>query len=116
MEESGIMHREERKVYFSNPELFKALASFCDATNLNFPFSDKANLSFRTEDELIATISDPDQDDAKREFLESEVAVALILLCGKMNIPVARRAEKSIELSDEHIILVTRLSDETSAD
>lgn len=109
------MYREERKIYFSTPELFRALALFCETTNLRFPFNDEAKVDFRTEPELIATLSDPDQSDVTREFLESEVIVALILLCKKMDIPVARKAVKTIELSEEKIVFAMKLSDDPSS-
>lgn len=114
MKEDETMYREERKIYFSTPELFKALALFCETTNLRFPFNDDAKIDFRTESELVATLSDPDQSDVTREFLESEVIVALILLCKKMDIPVARKAVKTIELSEEKIVFAMKLSDESA--
>ena len=110
-----MMHREERKIYFSNQELFKALAFFCETTNLNFPFDDKAKLSFHNETELIATLCDPDQSDVTREFLESEIAVALILLCKKLYIPIARKAEKSVEVLQDNVVLIMRISSENAA-
>lgn len=112
----GMMLTEERKIYFPKPKLLEALAGFCETTKLNFPFNDKAKLSFRTKPELAVTLSDPIDPDTTREFLESEIAAALILLCRKMNIPIARKARKSIELSDDKIVFVMKLADAGAQD
>lgn len=107
-----MMYREERKIYFSGAELIEALACFSEMTNIGFPFSDNAQLSLRTGPELVATLCDPHDSDVNKEFLESEVTVALVLLCKKMNIPIARKARKSVEASDDRIVLVMQLVDE----
>jgi hypothetical protein len=39
------------------------------------------------------------------EFTESEVAAALMMFCIKENIPIARRATKSLQITREHVFL-----------
>lgn len=106
------MCKEERRIYFTTRELIEALGLFCETSHQYFPFNKNAELSFKTKPNIVAVVSDPGSSDEPCEFPESEIGVALILFCKKNAIPVARRAEKSLELSDGSIVFVMKINDE----
>lgn len=105
------MPTEERKITFSNIELIDALTLLCRAAKEDFPFHRQANICMTGTVNLEVTVTDPNGGDSTRVFSNSEVAVALMMLCRKDKIPLPRRAEKSLEKADSGITLVVKLTD-----
>lgn len=104
------MHREERRIFFTNAELIQGLALFCDASHRIFNFDKQARLLFRTTPTVAVRVSDEQSDVEPIEFPEAEIAAALIMVSKAIGIPLAKRAEKTIELVEESIVFVLRLA------
>ena len=102
------MCREERRIYFSNPELVDAISMFCKASGRIFPFDRSSDMSFKNASQIVVRISTEHPEPRSLEFFETEIAAGLIMLCQQKGIPVARKSLKSLELSHGHIIFVMR--------
>lgn len=109
------MCREERRITFSNLELLDALAFFCETSHQYFPYSNAADLTFSQAEELVTTVCEPAKGAQSSEFMESEIAVALILHCKHLGIPIARRAQKSLEVLNNNIVFVMKITEERAS-
>jgi hypothetical protein len=103
-EEGRQMPTESRILTFSNPEAIDALQEYCGATKRELPKTGIKRLTFANETEIRVT-AEFDGGPQPLHFYENEVAVALIMLCTKRGIPVARRAVKSLQIAQDSISL-----------
>jgi hypothetical protein len=102
-EEGRQMPTESRILTFSNTEAIDALQEYCGATKRELPKTGIKRLTFANETEIRVTAEF--DGPAPIHFYENEVAVALIMLCTKRGIPVARRAVKSLQIAQDSISL-----------
>jgi len=98
------MPNESRILGFSNAEAIDALTEFCAATKRELPKGGIKKLVFSEKAEVQAS-AEFDAGAPPIRFYENEVAAALIMLCHKRGIPVARRAVKSLQIAQESIEL-----------
>jgi hypothetical protein len=98
------MPDESRVVSFSNAELIEAIIDYCKMTKRALPPGGIKGLSFSNVKEIKVTVQ-PDGEGSAFSFFENEIAVALILLCNKKGIPIARRALKSLQVGQDTVSL-----------
>jgi hypothetical protein len=98
------MPDESRMVSFSNAVLIEAIVDYCEMTKRALPPGGIKGLSFSNVKEIKVTVQ-PDGEAPAFSFFENEIAVALILLCNKKGIPVARRALKSLQVAQDTVSL-----------
>jgi hypothetical protein len=98
------MPTESRVLTFSNNEAVEALKEYCAATKRELPKGGIQRLAFSNDVEIKVT-AEFEGGAPPIRFLENEVAVALIMLCSKRSIPVARRAIKSLQIAQDTISL-----------
>ena len=101
---------EERRLIFSNAELIEALRLFCEQSGRKFGFDRQADLSFSNSSALSVELTDRAGVEKPILFHETEIAVALILLAKALKIPIAKRAEKTLEIAPDKIIFVMTLA------
>jgi hypothetical protein len=98
------MPDESRVVSFSNAEVIEAIIDYCKITKRALPPGGIKGLSFSNVKEIKVTVQ-PDGEGPAFSFFENEIAVALILLCNKKSIPIARRALKSLQVGQDTVSL-----------
>jgi hypothetical protein len=98
------MPTETRILGFSNAEAIDALVEFCAATKRELPKGGIKQLTFSNDAEVRVT-AEFEGGAPPIRFYENEVAVALIMLCNKRGIPVARRAIKSLQIAQDSVAL-----------
>jgi hypothetical protein len=95
------MPTESRSLQFSSDEVRVAMRDYCYQTGRLLP--DHGTIVVKGEQISLPTNSQLPSEDV--EFTESEVAAALMMFCIKENIPIARRATKSLQITREHVFL-----------
>jgi len=98
------MPTESRILTFSNAEAIDALLEYCAATKRELPKAGIQRLVFSNDAEIRVS-AEFEGDAPPIRFYENEVAVALIMLCNKRGIPVARRAIKSLHIAQDSVAL-----------
>jgi hypothetical protein len=98
------MPTEHRILAFNKNELFEALKDYC--ANTRRPLrADAANgLILHQDSEVKITLNLPGNEPTIN-FTENEVGAALVMLCIKKRIPIAKRAVKSLEVANETLSL-----------
>jgi hypothetical protein len=94
---------ETRVLSFSNAEVIEAIVDYCEKTNRTLPPGGIKGLNFSNDKEIKVTVQSEGQ--ATLSFYENEIAAALILLCNKKGIPIARRALKSLQVAQDIVSL-----------
>ncbi len=98
------MPSESRIISFSNAEAIDALAAYCATTKRELPKGGINRLVFSNDCEVKVTAEFSGGAPAI-SFFQSEIAAALILHCNKKGIPVARRAIKSLQVTQDAVSL-----------
>ena len=103
------MPREDRRIIFSFDEAYKAVYSLCVQKEIKKPPPGNIAAAVIDPDDknkLILTINNM-QENTVREMTYSRdfLAAALLLYCRSQNIPVSKRATKSVELKADSVIL-----------
>ena len=98
------MPDESRALTFSNAEVIEAIVDYCARAKRALPAGGIKGLASSNDTEIKVTVQ-PHGQDASFSFYEHEIAVALILLCNKKGIPVARRAIKSLQVAEDLVSL-----------
>jgi len=98
------MPDESRIVNFSSAEVIEAIVDYCEKTNRTLWPAGIKGLSFTNDKEIKVTLQLAGQK-APFSLQETEIAAALILLCSKKGIPIARRAVKSLQVAQDSISL-----------
>jgi len=96
---------ETRSITFTNAEVIDALTDFYAKTERALPAGGDRRLKFSNDGEIRVAV-EVGKPAATINFYEHEVAVALIRLCNKKNIPVARRATKALQIEQNTVALV----------
>lgn len=100
----GAVPSESRVISFSNVEAVDALLQYCTATKRELPSGGIKRLAFSNDSEIKAT-AEFNGDIPSISFFQNEIAAALILYCNRVGIPVARRALKSLHVTQDSISL-----------
>ena len=100
------MCTEERRIMFTNDELIEALQLFCRQSGRDCKFDQRSRLLFGNSPNLSVLVTGGQTDGKETLFHESEIAASLLLFAKKLNVPIARRARKSLELSQDKIAFV----------
>jgi hypothetical protein len=95
------MPTESRSLQFSSDEVRVAMRDYCHQTGRLLP----DHGTIMVEKKEISVPTDPNLPVEAVEFSESEVAAALMMFCIKENIPIARRATKSLQITKESVSL-----------
>lgn len=98
------MPSESRIITFSNAETMDALLEYCVNSKRDVPNGGIKRLVFSNGSEVKVT-AEFNAAAPPITFYQNEVAAALILYCNKIGIPVARRAIKSLQVTQDAILL-----------
>lgn len=103
------MPREDRRIFFDNDEVYKALYSFCAQKGLpKPPAGTLRRVEINVENPLELNIFIDGQRDAKIEtitYTKDFMVAALMIMCRTMGIPLPKGANKTLELVNEKIVL-----------
>lgn len=102
------MPNESRVISFSNGEAMDALVQYCTATKRELPSGGIKRLVFSNDSEIKVT-AEFNAGVPSISFFQNEMAAALILYCNRVGIPVARRALKSLNVTQDSISLQLEL-------
>lgn len=106
------MHREERRICYSNAELMDALALFCEHEHRTFNFDHSASFTFSNSPALKVRVANWNNQADGVEFPEPEIETALVLFSKTLGIPVPKKATKSLEFARDNIIFVMHIEHE----
>jgi hypothetical protein len=95
---------ESRIITFTKSEVFEALKDYCRQTSRPLPGASVDGLMLM-QGKTIALELKPPGHESPITFAENEVAAAIMLFCAKSNIPLPRRAIKSIDVAQETLSL-----------
>jgi hypothetical protein len=103
---------EIRHILFDESEVRRALIAFATARRKPFAGLSTADLQLKDVPDLRAFLSGLSADGALEvlEFTGTEIAVALILLCGQLRIPLPARASKELTLHERGLCMSLRLN------
>ncbi len=103
------MPREDRRIVFSNEEVYKAIYSLSTQQQLPKPPAGiLKSVEQSTVDKNIYEIKleNPAQDvNETREYGSDFIAAALMMFCRGAGIPLPRSAQKSVMIRDGEVIL-----------
>jgi hypothetical protein len=95
---------ESRVISFGKMELMEAVVDYCVKIKRPLPQGRTRQMTVSKNAEGKVTLKS-DGEISSVSFDESEIAVALILLCNKKGIPLARRAIKSLQIGQDGVLL-----------
>ncbi len=103
------MPREDRRIIFTYEEAYKALYSLCMQRDMKRPPPgqiDKINIDPDDDKKLSFELSNPQEEmthkiDYSRDFL----AAALMLYCRSLGIPFPKKANKSVDIKEDSVVL-----------
>ncbi|MFY9680590.1 MAG: hypothetical protein WA416_07155 [Candidatus Sulfotelmatobacter sp.] len=98
------MPTEIRVLSFSKIELFEALRDYCSHTGRRLPPDAAERLVLTQESEVRVTLNSLGEE-SEMKFAENEVGAALVMFCIRKQIPIAKRATKSLEITGETVSL-----------
>jgi len=104
-----MMPTEDRRIIFKNDEIYKALYTLCHQKQLKKPKpgtltgvieadSDPSKIFITLENAQDKTVD-------KQEFSRDFLAAALMLYCQGLNIPLPKRAKKTVLIKDTKAML-----------
>lgn len=101
------MPREKREINFSAAELQSAIVNYCMRSNISLPktrFSEM-NIESTGEEVIGLTLTYNAVEGTSREqnmtFVSAKIAVALIMYCRSLHIPIPKKSAKSLVLNHE---------------
>lgn len=103
------MPTEDRRILFSNEEVYKALYALCSQKQLPKPVP--GHITAITQDaedtaKLFIQIENPQNSSKSRvEYSRDFMAAALLLFCRGLGIPIAKAAQKSVLIKDGQVTL-----------
>lgn len=103
------MPTEDRRIMFTNDEVYKAIYALCFQKNLRLPppglitairedTQDKAQIGFDLD-------NPQDKTSTKLQYSRDFLAAALMLFCRGAGIPLPKTAQKSVEIDKNIVIL-----------
>jgi hypothetical protein len=103
------MPREYRRILFDYTETYKAIFTLCMQNELPRPFAGSITaVNFKADDDRCVVVrfaNGLQGTSATSEYSRDFLAAALMLYCRTCNIPIPKRATKSVELGDERVTL-----------
>ncbi|MBU0859517.1 MAG: hypothetical protein KJ667_06245 [Alphaproteobacteria bacterium] len=104
------MPREDRRIIFDSVEVYKAIYALSVQKEIRKPPPGVLESIVPDKDDpskLKATITNPQEKDSTRviEFSRDFLAAALLVFCRSQNIPVSKKARKSVEFSGSDVVL-----------
>ncbi len=103
------MPREDRRIVFDYAETHKAMFALCVQKGLRQPFVGSITaINFKAEDDksvVVRFANGLQGTSATSEYSRDFLAAALMLYCRTCNIPIPKKAMKSVELGDERVTL-----------
>jgi hypothetical protein len=103
------MPREDRRIHFSNDELYKAIYAMCMQKQIKTP--PPGQIINIAPNEMMPTLTvlhlrnPQDQSEATLEYSQDFIAAALMLFCRGCSIPLPKTASKSVAINEGQIIL-----------
>ena len=105
------MPREDRRIIFSYNEVYKAVYALTVQKNLKKPPAGELKTVAKSEEDsniIILHLENPqDADMPKRtvEYSRDFMAAALMLMCRGHGIPMPKKAQKSVVLGKDNLVL-----------
>lgn len=103
------MPREDRRIFFDNDEVYKALYSFCAQKGLPKPPAGMlVRVDTNVENPLELNVFIDSQREGKLEtivYTKDFMVAALMILCRTIGIPLPKGANKTLELVGDKIVL-----------
>jgi hypothetical protein len=103
------MPREYRRISFDFTEIYKAIFALCVQKELPQPFAGSITaIGFRDgedKDVIIRFVDGLQGTTGTSEYSRDFLAAALMLYCRTCNIPIPKKAIKSVEPGDERVTL-----------
>lgn len=103
------MPREDRRIMFDFTETYKAIFAMCVQNELKRPFAGSITaISYKADDEknvVVRFANGLDQTPATSEYSRDFLAAALMLYCRTCNIPIPKRARKSVVIGGDAVTL-----------
>lgn len=104
------MPREDRRIFFSNDEVYKAVFALCTQKQLKKPpIGIVMNITEEEKAEaamIFLDIQNPhEQTGAKVEYSRDFIAAALMLFCRGCGIPLPKSAKKSVMVIEGQLVL-----------
>ncbi len=103
------MPREDRRLFFSNQEAYEAIYSLCGQKGIAKPVAGTlqrvdVNLENPMEIDLFIENSKTLKIEVAT-FTKDFVIAALMIMCQSTGTPIAKRANKGLEIVDEKLVL-----------
>lgn len=103
------MPREDRRISFDYAETYKAMFALCVQNELPRLFAGSITaINFKAGDDRCVVVrfaNGLQETSATSEYSRDFLAAALMLYCRTCNIPIPKRATKSVELGGEAVTL-----------
>ena len=103
------MPREYRRILFDYTETYKAIFTLCMQNELPRPFAGSITaVNFKADDDRCVVVrfaNGLQGTSATSEYSRDFLAAALMLYCRTCNIPIPKKAMKSVELGGEAVTL-----------
>jgi hypothetical protein len=103
------MPREDRRIFFENDEVYKALYAMCFQKQMKAPPPGQIATILEDDEnkgQIKVRIENPlDKTSANLEYTSDFMAAALMLFCRGCGIPLPKQAKKSVVIHEGQIIL-----------
>jgi hypothetical protein len=103
------MPREDRRIIFDYAETHKAIVALCVQNGLPRPFVGSITaINFKADDDksvVVRFANGLQGTSAMSEYSRDFLAAALMRYCRTCNIPIPKKAMKSVEPGDERVTL-----------
>jgi hypothetical protein len=103
------MPREDRRISLDHAETYKAIFTLCMQNEMPRPFAGSIiALNFKAEDDRCVVVrfaNGLQETSVTSEHSRDFLAAALMLYCRICNIPIPKKAMKSVDLGDERVTL-----------
>jgi len=103
------MPKEDRRIIFDHAETYKAIYAFCiHKEQRKPPPGNIVKLVINPEDDtrvLVRIENRQDGSSAGLEYSRDFLAAALMLYCRSLNIPIAKKSQKSVDVKEDSVIL-----------
>lgn len=104
------MPREDRRILFSNDEVYKALFALCAQKQIKKPPPGLIKHILESPQDpsiLLLDLENPqDKTSARLEYTRDFMAAALMLFCRGCGIPLPKSAKKSVMLGTENDVVL----------
>ncbi len=103
------MPREDRKIYFTYEEVYKAVYALCLQREMKKPVPGIITMieeSKSDDKNVVLHINNPQQNKVQEDhYTRDFMAAALMVFCRSCRIPLPKVARKAVELLDGQVIL-----------